>query len=61
LSLSLPTFPPPHIKEQELDEQLIALEITTRFQWKRHRIEALKRGEDFDEPTDFERYFAFFR
>jgi len=50
----------PYIEEQELDERLTAFEVMARFQQKRYCIEALKRGEDLDEPTDSERRFAFF-
>ncbi len=38
-----------------MDERLTAFEATARLQRKRRRIEALKRGEDPDEPTDSER------
>ena len=52
---------PPYTEEQELDEQLATFKTTVRFQWKRRHIETLKKGEDFDKPTDFKRRFIFLR
>src|SRR6266566_4216684 len=56
-----PPASPPHTEEQELDERLTALEITARLQQKRRRVEALKRDEDPNEPTDSERRSTFLR
>src|SRR6266566_3413727 len=61
LSPPLSASPPLRIEEQELDERLAAFETTVRFQRKRRRIEALKKDEDLDELTDFERRSTSFR
>ena len=54
-------FPPPRIEEQELDERLTVFEVTARFQWKRRRVETLKKSKDPNEPTDSKRRFISFR
>ncbi len=55
MSLPPPTSLPPRIEEQELDERLTTLETMARLQQKQRYIEALKKGENLDKPTDFER------
>ncbi len=54
-SPSPPISPLLRTEEQELDERLVTLEATARLQRKRRRIEALKRDEDPNEPTDSKR------
>ena len=44
-----------------MDERLTTFEATARLQRKRHRIEALKKDEDLDEPVDSERRSTSFR
>jgi len=56
-----PASPPPRTEKQELNERLTTFETTARLQRKRYRIEALERGEDLNEPADFERRSASLR